>query len=78
MELFLFGNGLESVAGLMEAGIAGVTVKYWIFIVTFSTEADLTVCFKKTFHFLKAGVALGFVLLLHADFLYHGYLQCIL
>lgn len=74
MELFLLGNRLQSIAGLVEAGITGVAVKYWICIITFSTETDLAVCLKEAFHLLESGVAYGLVFFLHADLLYHGYL----
>jgi hypothetical protein len=75
VEVLFLGDKLHPVAGLMKTSVAGVAVEDWIFIVTLSTEADLTVGLKETLHLLEAGAAFGFLLLLQADLLYHGYFQ---
>jgi hypothetical protein len=61
----------------MEAGIAGVAIKHWIFIVAFSAETYFTVGFKQAFQFLETSV-FGLELPLSADLLYHRHLQCLL
>lgn len=78
VEALLLGDGLHSVAGLMEAGVAGVAVKHWILIVAFGAEADLAVGLEEALHLLQTGVALRLLLLLQTDLFYHRHLQRVL
>lgn len=77
-ELFLLLDKLNTVAGLMKAGVAGVTVKHLILIVALCAEADLTVSFEEALQFLYFGVAFLPEFFLHVQLFDHCYLQSIL
>ena len=74
-ELFLLLDELNPVAGLMEAGVAGITVKHLVLVVAFRAEADLAVRLEEALQFLDFGVALLPELLFHVQLFNHRYLQ---
>lgn len=77
-ELFLLLNELNTVAGLMEASVAGIAVQHLILIVAFGAEADLAVSFEETLQLLDFSVALLPEFLFHVQLFDHCYLQSIL
>lgn len=64
-ELLLLLDELNTVASLVEASIAGITIKNLILIVALGAEADFAISFEETFQFLNFSVSLLLEFLFH-------------
>jgi hypothetical protein len=78
VELLVLVDGLDAVAGLVEAGVAGIAVEHLVAVVALGAEADLAVSLEQALQLLQLGPALLPLLLLQAQLLDHRYLQRVL
>jgi hypothetical protein len=78
VELLLLLDEFNSIAGLVEASIAGIAVDNLILVITLGTETDLAISFEKTFQFFYLRIPLLLELVLDVEFFDHCHLKGIL
>ena len=76
LKFLILWQCFDGVAALVKAGIAGVAIDDWIFIIAFSAETDLAVSLEQTFQFFETGV-FGLELAQCTDLFYHRHLKSV-